>query len=75
MNTTMELISLTASIASLILAIGAIWLSIVFFKMSSSASQATREAAKGIDASVQRLENLWLFTEIRTSNLKYPYQV
>ncbi len=54
-----ELIALIASIASLILAVGAIWLSIVFFRMSSQASQATTEAAKGIDSSVQRLEGLF----------------
>lgn len=54
-----ELIGLIASIASLILAVGAIWLSIVFFKMSNEASKATTEAAKGIDASVKRLENLF----------------
>ena len=57
--TAIELISLIASIASLILAIGAIWLSIVFFRMSNEASKATTEAAKGIDASVQRLEKLF----------------
>lgn len=57
--TLIELISLIASIASLILAIGAIWLSIVFFKMSSEAAHETKEAAKGIDASVQRLEKLF----------------
>lgn len=54
-----ELLAFVASISSLILAIGAIWLSIVFFKMSNEASQSTTEAAKGIDASVQRLENLF----------------
>jgi uncharacterized membrane protein len=54
-----ELVGLIASIASLILAVGAIWLSIVFFKMSNEASKATTEAAKGIDASVKRLENLF----------------
>ena len=54
-----ELVGLVASIASLILAVGAIWLSIVFFKMSNEASKATTEAAKGIDASVKRLENLF----------------
>lgn len=57
--TAIELISLIASIASLILAVGAIWLSIVFFRMSNEASKATTEAAKGIDASVQRLEKLF----------------
>lgn len=54
-----ELVGLIASIASLILAVGAIWLSIVFFNMSNDASKATTEAAKGIDASVKRLENLF----------------
>jgi len=54
-----ELVGLIASIASLILAVGAIWLSIVFFRMSNEASKATTEAAKGIDASVKRLENLF----------------
>ena len=57
--TSVELIGFTASIVSLILAIGAIWLSVVFFKMSNEASKATTEAAKGIDASVKRLENLF----------------
>lgn len=54
-----EIVAFIASIASLILAVGAIWLSIVFFRMSNEASQATTEAAKGIDASVKRLENLF----------------
>lgn len=54
-----ELVSLIASIVSLVLGLGAIWLSIVFFKMSSEASSATTEAAKGIDASIKRLENLF----------------
>jgi hypothetical protein len=55
----METISLISSIASLILAVGAIWLSITFYKMSSAASNATTEAAKGIGASVERLEKLF----------------
>ena len=54
-----EIIGLIASIVSLVLAIGAIWLSVVFFRMSNEASKATTEAAKGIDASVKRLENLF----------------
>jgi len=57
--TAIELISLIASIVSLVLGIGAIWLSVVFFNMSNEASKATTEAAKGIDASVKRLENLF----------------
>lgn len=54
-----DLISFVASIASLILAIGAIWLSVVFYRMSNEASKATTEAAKGIAASVERLEKLF----------------
>jgi len=54
-----DVISFVASIASLILAIGAIWLSIVFYRMSSEAAKATTEAAKGIGASVERLEKLF----------------
>jgi exonuclease VII large subunit len=54
-----DVISVIASIASLILAVGAIWLSVVFYRMSSEASKATTEAAKGIASSVERLENLF----------------
>lgn len=57
--TAIELVSLISSVVSLVLGIGAIWLSVVFFKMSNAASNATTEAAKGIDASVKRLENLF----------------
>lgn len=54
-----ELIAFIGSIASLILAIGAIWLSIVFYRMSTDAAKVTNEAAKGIQASVDRLEKLF----------------
>lgn len=54
-----ELLALVASIASLILAIGAIWLSMVFYNMSDTASKATTKAASDIDASVQKLEKLF----------------
>ena len=47
-STVLTLIGFISSIASLILAIVAIWLSIVFFKMSSTLSGTTMEAAKGI---------------------------
>jgi exonuclease VII large subunit len=57
--TTFDTISFISSIASLILAVGAIWLSVVFYKMSVAASNATTEAAKGIAASVERLEKLF----------------
>lgn len=56
---TPELLSLLASIASLILAVVAIWLSIVFFKLSSKLSESATEAAKGIGSSVERLEKLF----------------
>lgn len=54
-----ELLALSTNIAALVLAVIAIWLSIVFFKMSSSLSESTKEAAKGISESVDRLENLF----------------
>lgn len=54
-----DVISLIASITSVILAIGAIWLSVVFYRMSNEASKATTEAAKGIAVSVERLEKLF----------------
>ena len=57
--TTEEMIALVASITSLILAVCAIWLSIAFYKMSNEASRLTNEAARGIDASVVRLEKLF----------------
>lgn len=58
-KSTFDIISFIASIASLILAVGAIWLSVVFFRMSDAASKATTEAAKDIAASVERLEKLF----------------
>jgi hypothetical protein len=54
-----DLISLVASIASLILAVIAIWLSLYFYRESSRLSESTQEAAKGIAASVQKLEALF----------------
>ena len=57
--TIIETISLLASLASLILAIVAIWLSFKFFEKTSDASEKTNEASKGINASVERLENLF----------------
>jgi len=54
-----EIISLVASIASLILAFFAIWLSFKFFKISLELSESTKEASKDIKASVNKLENLF----------------
>lgn len=59
LNTTVTIVGFIATIASLILAIGAIWLSIVFYKMSDKASKETTSAAKDIQASVERLENIF----------------
>jgi len=59
LKSALELLSFIASIASLILAIVAIWLSIVFYRLSSKASETTTEASKGIAASVERLEKLF----------------
>jgi len=60
--TAFDLILLIASIASLVLAIGAICLSVVFYKRSVAASKATTEAAEGITASVKKLEKLFDMT-------------
>ena len=57
--TTIETISLLASIASLILAVLAICLSIVFYRMSADATRATEDASKGISSSVERLESIF----------------
>jgi uncharacterized membrane protein len=57
--TAFDIISFVASVASLILAVGAIWLSVVFYRMSTAASNATTQAAGGIAASVERLEKLF----------------
>ena len=51
-----DYLALTTNIAALVLAVVAIWLSIVFFKMSSALSEGTKEAAKGTGASVDRLD-------------------
>jgi hypothetical protein len=53
------IIAFIATIASLVLAVVAIWLSLVFFKLSSKLSESTKEAAKGIGSSVERLEKLF----------------
>ncbi len=57
--TLMDALTIISSVASLILAIAAITLSIVFYRMTMAASNATTEAAKGIGASVERLEKLF----------------
>lgn len=59
MQSIFEIISFIASIASLLLAVGAIWLSIVFFKMSNEAAKETTKAASEIQSNVERLEKLF----------------
>lgn len=55
----MATVSVVASIVSIILAGFAIWLSVTFYKMTTSLSESTKEAAKGIAAGVDRLEKLF----------------
>ncbi len=57
--TVMDITSFATSIASLVLAIMAIWLSIYFFKMSSSASNEIKRASDDISSSVNKLEELF----------------
>jgi hypothetical protein len=56
---TMDLISIISALISIILGVVAIWLSIVFYKWSNTVSESTKEAAKDIGASVERLEKLF----------------
>jgi hypothetical protein len=57
--TALELVFFAAAIASLTMAVVAIALSIVFYKMSSYYSERADEAAKDIGASVSKLEKLF----------------
>lgn len=54
-----DLVSLLASVASLILAIIAIWLSVKFFQMSAAIAERASEAAKDLAGSVERIEKLF----------------
>ena len=56
---TVDTISFASSIASLILSVLAIILSIVFYKMSSDESKSTIKAAQDIEANVKKLEQLF----------------
>ncbi|EBO3828895.1 hypothetical protein JY117_003900 [Salmonella enterica subsp. enterica serovar Oranienburg] len=58
LDTAITIVGFIATIASLVLAIGAIWLSFVFYKMSNEASKETTKAAKDIQSSVERLEKI-----------------
>ena len=55
----MEEISIASSLVSLVLAILAIWLSVVFYRMSNESSNKIHEASKDVGASVTRLEKLF----------------
>jgi hypothetical protein len=57
--TATEIASLIASFVSVGIGILAIWLSVVFYRMSSELSESTREAAKGIGSNVEKLEKLF----------------
>ncbi|WP_044619225.1 hypothetical protein [Gynuella sunshinyii] len=54
-----EVLSIVSSIVSVIIGGFAIWLSVTFYKWSNKVSEDTKEAAKGISASVDRLEVLF----------------
>lgn len=54
-----EIGSLIASLVALGIALFAVWLSVVFYRMSTELSDSTKEAAKGIGASVDRLEKVF----------------
>ena len=57
--TALDVASFAAAIAALVLAVVAIVLSIVFYKMSAQLADSTKEAAKGIGGSVEKLEKLF----------------
>jgi flagellar basal body-associated protein FliL len=54
-----DIAALVASVVSVLIGLLAIALSVVFYRMSSTLSESTKEAAKGIGASVDRLEKLF----------------
>jgi len=56
---TLQITSLIASFLALGIGVMAIWLSVVFYKMTSKVSESTREAAKDISASVNQLEKVF----------------
>lgn len=54
-----EIFSIFSSVTSIILGIIAIWLSVVFFRMSDKTSKEAEKSASSIDASVKKLELLF----------------
>lgn len=57
--TTLNLISIVSSVMSLFLGVFAIVLSLVLYRWSTSAAERSQEAARNIEASVKRLEQLF----------------
>lgn len=56
---TLEIVAIIAALMSVGIGVLAIWLSIVFYRMSMQASEKTKEASRDISAGVQRLEKLF----------------
>jgi hypothetical protein len=54
-----EIASVVVSVVAACIGILAIWLSIVFYRMSTQVSESTKEAARDISAGVSRLETLF----------------
>jgi hypothetical protein len=55
----LETASIVSSMVSLVLGAYAIWLSIVFYRMSNASSERIRDSARDINASVEKLEELF----------------
>lgn len=58
MTITLEVAALVASIVSVIIGLGAVALSVVFYIMSNNMSQGIKDAEKNIEASVKQLQKL-----------------
>jgi regulator of replication initiation timing len=56
---TWEVIGIVAGVVSIVLAAFAIWQASVFFRWSNTAQREAEQAAKGIDASVKKLEDVF----------------
>lgn len=54
-----EIIGIVAGVVSIVLAAFAIWQSSVFFRWSNTAQREAENAAKGVDASVKKLEDVF----------------
>ena len=58
-SNTVNVVSFVASVAALVVSVTAIWLAIKFYAMSAAASERVRQAAREIDAGVERLEAIF----------------